>query len=129
MKYYLKLGDIEGTGTGEYRGWIELESVKLLAEPTFTPRASSGATKVEATKKYDVASGKILKLHINGEPQPAKIEIVATKPSTITEIELKNAIVTFYAVGSESKGGSPIESITLHFTEFKQQTFYLETPE
>ena len=125
---YMKFGNFKGqVSTAGFQDWIELSSFQFGVGR----RVASGAggavregsnphiSEIAITKRFDVASSKLYQEAVAGTFD-TKVEIKLTtttknKVDTYLAIELTDCGVTNYV--TESRGGSPEESLSLAFTK------------
>jgi len=139
MPIYMKIDGINGSATGKYQGWIELES----ASPgvyRHGPVATGGGANREAsapalseivvTKYQDAASTALFRETFNGKGKKVTIHFVQSNSKGLTPslaIEMENVLITSYNVsghGGAAASGRPMESLGLSFTKIE----YSATP-
>ncbi|MBK8812127.1 MAG: type VI secretion system tube protein Hcp [Acidobacteria bacterium] len=95
MAIYLKFEGIEGTGTGKYKGWIELQSCQIAPE-----RGTSNAlATITCTKFNDSSSPGIFSEAAGGSEKKATIVFVKGTEAPFLSVELEKAYISAINVG------------------------------
>jgi type VI secretion system secreted protein Hcp len=121
VAYYLQIPGIDGEVTDrDYAGWIDVESVKF-GDPGDRGGGGSGGggtgrinlTDVSLTKKWDKASGELMKATATGKHFP-KVTLVGTREKhKFIEYVFEDCIVTSYATREHE--GQQYDNFVLNF--------------
>ena len=130
MPIYMKVPGVEGTGTGKYKGWIELQSAQLGVNRRMVSPTGQGANKeasvppvseIVVTKSVDVASPDLFRLALSGEGKKVIIDFVKDDdPSQMyLSLELENTLISNYSTGGHAGDNysRPMEFLSLNFTK------------
>ena len=123
--------------TGNYKGWIELESCQLgsrsinSASANGTNRreaASPSVTEIVVTRMQDTSSPTLFNEALNGEGTRVTIDFVkpGSPPIVYMRVELENALIGNYNFSGE--GGRPMESLSINFTKITFNTTVATAP-
>src|SRR5947209_8668483 len=86
MPIYMKYGNIQGTGKGNHKGWIELQSAQLGTHRNVKDPTGSGSNReasvpavseVVVTKLQDISSTDLFRQALNGQGVKVVIDFVA----------------------------------------------------
>src|SRR5437879_3031654 len=129
MPIYMKVPGVEGTGTGKYKGWIELSSAQLsvnrragFSSGRGTNREASvpRVSEIVVTKEVDNASADLFALSLSGEGKTIIIDFVKDDGKQLVpylSLKLENALISSYSVSGHG-GDTPrkaMESLALNF--------------
>lgn len=128
MPIYMKIEGIEGTVTGKYKGWIELESCQLGVNRHLNNRSETGGapsvSEIVITKFQDASSPALFKEALYGSGKKVSIDFVQGNEAPYLSIELENTLISNYSVSGRGGQGNekPMESLTLNFTKITYST-------
>jgi type VI secretion system secreted protein Hcp len=116
MPIFMKYEGIDGSVTGKYKGWIELESCQIQN------RARPSNSEIVITKSQDSASVRLFNEAISGTGKKVKVDFVNAEKVPYLSLEMENTLITSYSVSG--RGDTPMESYTLNCTKLS----YTNTP-
>lgn len=120
MKIYMKYGDLDGSATGRFKGWIEIKSVQLGGR---LGRKRS-LTDILVMKELDASSARLMNQSLNGKPVKVTFEFVDSNGVTCLRIILERVLITSFQTTPGSGGTSTVtEELSMSFT--KMQTTWL----
>lgn len=141
MPIYMKFPGIGGTGKGNHKGWIELESCQLgvyrrVTDPTgssINREASAPAvSEIVVTKSQDIASTDLFRQAVDGQGKKVVIDFVASDSKNdvpYLSLELENVLITSF--NTSGHGGiahpQPTESLVLNSTKVTYSTTPVES--
>lgn len=114
MAIYMKYEGIEGTGTGKYKGWIELES----CHPRFRAPSGTGTLepRINCSKFLDNSSHRIFGAASAGSLAGATIAFEKGNEAPFLVIELENASIVDATFGRSEVGEKPMHFFSLNYT-------------
>lgn len=138
MPIYMKIEGITGSGTGKYKGWIELSSAQLNPSRSINSSAGSGTNReasrpsvseIVVTKSTDVASTGLFRGSLGGEGKKVVIHFVKEDSKgqvPYLALELENTLISSYSVSGHGgdSAARPMESLSLNYTKIT----YSSTP-
>lgn len=135
MPIYMKYEGIEGSATGNYKGWIELESCQMgtgrsITSPTgsSTSRESSAPSisEIVITKYQDISSTHLFREALHGKGKKVTIDFVKSADcgAPYLSIELENTLISNFSISGHGGDGhnKPMESLSLNFTKISFST-------
>ena len=135
MPIYMKYEGIKGSATGNYQGWIELESAQLGTGRNITNPTGGGANRegsapsiseIVITKYQDSSSTHLFREALSGTGKKVTIDFVRSGDcgAPYLSIELENTLISNFSVsghGGDSHN-KPMESLALNFTKISFST-------
>lgn len=119
MPIYMKYPGIEGTATGDHKGWIELESCQIGTSSRSSGGGKIKFSEVTISKYQDSSSSHLLRESLEGKGQKVTIDFVNADGIVYMTIELEGTIIVSYSLsghGGDSKE-RPMESLSLNATK------------
>ena len=128
MPIYMKFEGIAGTGTGNRKDWIELESCQLGTGRSVTSPTGRGSSREDSapsiseiviTKFLDNSSPHLVREALHGTGKKVTIEFTKTDGTVYMTLELESTLISHHSVSGYGGGGKgkPIESLTLNYTQ------------
>lgn len=120
MPIYMKYEGIEGSATGKYKGWIDLESCQLNP---YVRSGRVGASEIVVTKSHDTASPQLFKEGLTGTGKKVTVDFVKGNIAPYMSIEMEGVLISSYSVGgSGASQDKSSESLSLNYTKISYST-------
>ena len=115
MPIYMKYEGIAGTGTGNRKDWIEVQSAQMGSHRGNAPSVSE----IVITKYQDSSSTHLFREALSGSGKKVTIDFTKTDGTVYMTVELEGTLISSYSLSGN--GGDPhskpMETLSLNFTK------------
>ena len=126
MPIYMKYEGIAGTGTGNRKDWIELQSAQFGSGRGVTKREGNAPSisEIVITKFQDNSSAHLVREALSGSGKKVTIEFVKPDGTVYMTIEMEATLISSYSVSGNGgdRNNRPMETLSLSYIQILYTT-------